>query len=59
MNDPIVLEIIDRIKLGAMRLGKTLVYISIAGSFRRVYLFSADSLIISHYHEIYAYFSYE
>jgi hypothetical protein len=42
-----------------MRLGKTLVYIEIVGDFRRVFVFSADSLVISHYHEIYGYFSYE
>lgn len=58
-EDPVVLQIIDKIKLGAMRLGKTLMYISIEGNLRRVFLFSADSLIISHYDELYGYYSYE
>lgn len=36
-----------------------MIYVSVVGDLRRVFLFSADSLIISHYHELYAYFSYE
>jgi hypothetical protein len=42
-----------------MRLGKTLIFITIVNNFRRVFVFSADGLVISHYHEIYSYFSYE
>jgi hypothetical protein len=49
---------IDKMKLGSMRLGKTLIFITTADNFRRVFVFSADGLVISHYHEIYSYFSY-
>lgn len=58
-NDPVVEEIIDKLKLGAFRLGKTFLFISMDGNKRRVFLLSADSLIISHYDEIYEYFAYE
>ena len=54
-----MLEIIDRIKLGGQRLGKTLVFVTVEGNMRRVFLFSSDSLITSHYDQVYAYYAYE
>ena len=58
-DDPVVQEIIDKLKLGAFRLGKTFLFVSTEGDRRRVFLLSADSLIISHYDEIYEYFAFE
>ena len=58
-EDPVALVLIDKLKLGALRLGKTFIFVSVDGDKRRVFLFSADSLIISHYDEIYEYFAYE
>ena len=58
-DDPVVQAIIDKLKLGAFRLGKTFIFVCMDGERRRVFLLSADSLIISHYDEIYEYFAYE
>lgn len=58
-NDPITREISDKLKFGGQRLGKTIVFITISDEMRRVFMFSSDSLVISHYDQLYSYYAYE
>lgn len=59
IDDPLSTEIMEKIRYGALRLGKTLIFISVDEGHRRVLLFSSDGLVVSHYYEIYGYFAYE
>ena len=51
----------DRLTLGALRLGKTFLFLntSFQTGFRRVFFFSVNSLIMHDYERLYNYMSYQ
>ena len=53
-----VRQLIDKIKLGAFRLGKTFLFISADHKTRKVMMLSADSRITPMFDERYTYYAY-
>jgi hypothetical protein len=48
----------NNLKIGALRLGKTIFFINTTETKRRVFLMSVDSKMSPHYEDTYVYFSY-
>ena len=48
----------ENVKLGALRLGKTFLFVSSDIKFRYVYLLSAESRVSPHFDEAYIYYAY-